>query len=910
MIEKIGNNEIIVNDYTSNFNIKEMIHENLIPKAFPNIPMNKLNVGFNGIISEYIGQVIEDVYSTDVLMMNEAFINKAILSNSIYNEASIYDLGYSFAVPSRCDFALQLSLEDVIKYSEIVPNTSIYRYVIDKDTRIMLGENNYRLDYDIVIDNMMQNGRRIFKIYYDIGDINSISEINNKYIKYQTTTIDWLVMFLNLKEFNRKVDEVSITDNLITTNSDIEISWDDQIAGMDLIYVDPLGNRLPMKLKIENTKYSTEPFVWYRFKNDNTMVLRFSSNEHYWTPEFNSKIEYTIYTCNGSKSNFDIYDNKSGVPVEKVVERFSYNASTRMVALCYGGSVGGINKGDIEDLRNDVILTKNTCNSLGTTTDIEMWFQKYSNKYGNKSKFFKRRDDPSGQLFAQFVSINDNTYIYPTNTLSLELDENDIDYINTNKEEFTINAGNIWEYKSDSRDTVKIVKNNGSNLTIMDDDVTLISNSKDFLFVNPFIIKVYKNPMMAVCYNYLLNHTSWPDDIPLNINSFYQFQLATFNIRRSLSSKMNNAYQIEIICVPSVTSDEKIKYIEGIGDEFPLINNRLRLVMIIQTAKDGEVGFIEMKPSKQREAGSIVFETKIFVKDNILDDDVVEIDLAKTAGMKSLISTGPNTGKVFLDINEPRFHFVTMMKDPSKDGNGLFTEPSFERYTMTNRFINDYRNLELYKSMSMMRSHTKISKDNGKYFITTNLIPFLKWNLPLDEQKMTFFIQALNNQYKAMEPVLSKISGNAFLDFKLFNTYGKSNNYYVGPQDGIDNLRDSNILLDDVYIKIKLRMAVYDRSLYTQTADEVKKEIISFFDKLNNGDSMDVHVSNIIRNIESNHSNVKYIRFLGFNSYDANKQSIFIKFNEINKLNKDKLQTHVPELIRVNNDSIFIIEEI
>ena len=377
---------------------------------------------------------------------------------------------------------MQLSLEDVIKYSEPVPNTSINRYVIDKDTRIILGDNNYRLDYDIVIDNMMQNGRRIFKIYYDIEEINSISEINNKYIKYQTTTIDWLVMFLNLKEFNRKVDEVSITDNLITTNSDIEISWDDQIAGLDLIYIDPLGNRLPMKLKIENTKYSTEPFVWYRFKNDNTMILKFSSNEHYWTPEFNSKIEYTIYTCNGARSNFDVYDNKAGIPVEKMSERYSYNASTRMVALSYGGSLGGINKGNIEDLRNDVIIAKNTCNSLGTTSDIEMWFQKYANKYGNKSKFFKRRDDPSGQLFAQFVNINDDTYIHPTNTLSIELNEEDIDNINIDKEEFTINAGNIWEYKTDSRDTVKMVKKNDNNLTIMDEEVELISKSKDFLF--------------------------------------------------------------------------------------------------------------------------------------------------------------------------------------------------------------------------------------------------------------------------------------------------------------------------------------------------------------------------------------------------------------------------------------------
>lgn len=117
MLEKIGSKDVIVHNYTSNFDVKEFIQEVLIPKAFPGIPMNKLNVGFNGVISEYVGQAIEDAHATSSLMMNESFITKAILPKSIYAEASAYDLGYSFATPSRCDFALQLSLSDVIQYS-------------------------------------------------------------------------------------------------------------------------------------------------------------------------------------------------------------------------------------------------------------------------------------------------------------------------------------------------------------------------------------------------------------------------------------------------------------------------------------------------------------------------------------------------------------------------------------------------------------------------------------------------------------------------------------------------------------------------------------------------------------------------------------------------------------------------
>ena len=77
-----------------------------IPKAFPNIPMNKMNLGFTGLVSEYLSHVIEDSYGTASLMMNESFITRAVLPNSIYSEAALFDIGYTFATPSRCSFAL------------------------------------------------------------------------------------------------------------------------------------------------------------------------------------------------------------------------------------------------------------------------------------------------------------------------------------------------------------------------------------------------------------------------------------------------------------------------------------------------------------------------------------------------------------------------------------------------------------------------------------------------------------------------------------------------------------------------------------------------------------------------------------------------------------------------------------
>lgn len=183
MIEKIGNQDIFVRDYTSNFNVKEFIQDVLIPKAFPDIPINKLNVGLTGIASEMISQAIEDSYATASLMMNESFITRAVLPSSIYSEASLFNLGYTFAKPSQCNFAVQLWLDDIIKNSSRVSNTQTMRYYLDKNTRVVLGGNTYRFDYDIIIDHQYIEGRLVFNIYYDNKEKNYIAIATNKYVK-------------------------------------------------------------------------------------------------------------------------------------------------------------------------------------------------------------------------------------------------------------------------------------------------------------------------------------------------------------------------------------------------------------------------------------------------------------------------------------------------------------------------------------------------------------------------------------------------------------------------------------------------------------------------------------------------------------------------------------------------------
>ena len=211
----------------------------------------------------------------------------------------------------------------------------------------------------------------------------------------------------------------------------------------------------------------------------------------------------------------------------------------------------------------------------------------------------------------------------------------------------------------------------------------------------------------------------------------------------------------------------------------------------------------------------------------------------------------------------------------------------------------------------MMRSVISFNKeDDGTYTVESSLTPFIKYDIALDDDRMKYFIRAYTDQYSAMEPILSKLNGNTSIDFKLYNTYGRSSNYYIGPMDGDDVLQNSTILLDNVYVNIKFRMNVYDRTMWSQTVESVVTEIKGFFESLNNEERQDIHVSDLIHLIMEDQPNVRYIRFLGFNDYDANKQSIFVKFNDISELKEDQLHIHVPEMIRVDSNSIDIIEEV
>jgi hypothetical protein len=963
MLESYNNQQLIVRDYTDNFSVKNYIVDEMIPKAFPGIPMNKLNLGFVGVVSEYIAMAVEDSYYTSSLMLNENFITRAILPDSIYSEAALFDLGYNFATCSKCDFLLELWKDDVVAKATRRVGTSIWDYKLDKDTKIILGDNIYRLDYDVLISFQYMNGQPVFEAQYLNDWVNSIAVTNNRFIKNILYNNGWLVLFVTLQEVERIVLEETVSDNTVTSASDIEINWDNHLAGIDVTYISPTGERLPMKKKIVYSDPEVTPYIYYKFSDDNQIKCTFTETPNYFRPAFNSKIEFTLYICHGASANFDLFDGQTQVIVEKTGDKYEYNVETNIVAYCCSGSALGTDRKDLEMLRDDVKVAYNTANVISTDHDLDEWFNNFAMRYNTKAYFFKRRDDPSGRLFSQFMAITNNSYIYPTNTLNIEVSENQFDFVDISSNEFILKPGHLWKYKprdvcacpKENRNTLVLVgrdiskhavnsdgtlnnllKSDGKAM-ITDDDIPLIDdNDPDldnrFMFVNPFYIKITRKPGISACYNYLIHSHTAPVETFHNDRQFLHFQILSVTIDRALSKSYPNQYNVKIAVGPVIQEDmigPGYKYVQDYDPSLTpeerkaaLINNNLRILMVFKTTILGETGYCEMVPTGKDPSGFITFESRIRVNDILRPDSTIEIVDSEVI---SLVKKGITAGLKFIDSANSMIDFVTLLRSSEAPKSPIYGDPNFcdpedmttNLWEVTNRFSNDYRELQLYKPMSMMRSIVSFQEAkmdltpdpampelpiNGYgYVVTAKLMPFLKYNIPLDDAKMTYFIKAFNEQYSIVEPVLfERLDNNCHLDLKLFNTYGKSINYYLG---------DTEELLESVRVRVSFRIAVNDRSSFTTTANSIKNQIQEFFTSLNNNKVHNIYISNLIKILETENPNLNHLKFLAINDSDPHNQYIRARFKDISDLDENDMSIFVPEMIIVEAPDITLTEE-
>ena len=567
--------EVILNNISDDAQAKQYISNVLMPRVFHDIPLNILNTGSLSIINEYMSQAMEQIGFTSAFYFNESFITKAVLPDSIYSEAAIFNIGYSFGIPSTCNFLLELKVEDIYKNSVYNADNGLYEFILDKETKFNLDNGNvYSLDYDILIQYMTvatsQSTAPIpaWNIQYMMDDeMNSVAVNKNPYIIHRVTDT-WLCLIVTASEYTRQVHKVvnNMTNGI--PNQDFVVSCNDTIAGFDIKYIIGDGNEqwIPHDhiLPIHSSVPDQDPYIHYIMDNPQTIRFMFQlDGAKYFVPKLNSSFEITIYTCHGKAANFTGFKEDEQPSVVTESRRYPNNGNVMKAAFVLSGSVGGTDIGNVDTVRRETIEAYNTANVISTDHDISEWFKTFFFKNILYPFFYKRRDDPWGRIWAGFIALKDDEdIVFRTNTLHAMIPYRILYNNNENTvtdNEIIIPPGWLWVYTGTDRYTVKPYTSGSSYVVEMADTLSTVTSK--FVFANPFGIRIQKSPFSIGYFNPWINdYTTFTRVEKMNVNTeelvndlsiIYHATPLSVNIKRTFK---DDFYNISTFINPTVAT--------------------------------------------------------------------------------------------------------------------------------------------------------------------------------------------------------------------------------------------------------------------------------------------------------------------------------------------------------------------
>lgn len=919
--------ESVTRDYIDNFSIKEMSQNELVPKYFEGFDVSNLNVGLLGYTTELIADGLEDTFNSVSTLHEEMFSNRAKFPSSILSHAAIFQLSNGMATAATCDFILIMNESYVIKNFQNENGT--LSFYIDKDTKILVEDIIFTLDYDIVIRGIKRevaNGY-IYSAQYVVDEFNnSISNITTPYININKSANGMLTLKVTCHQCQRVTQYESIVNNTKINLPSFDISFENQLAGFDVFYKSSTDSGYNTQLT-KLTKYSSPlktPFCYYSFTDEQVLTILFGNRDSYFQPDFNSEIEVVMYITNGKDGNFETYDGKD-ISVVTTSERYPYNDNFFLVAQTLSASSGGMNTRTLEELQALTVEGYRTATVYATDNDLMEYFNNYEYRYGNECLFIKKRDDVVDRLYSGFIIMKKDDYIYPTNTLYLDtnLDEmanteinkyildpgclftyndqgNAVILSDTAKEEehreayeqyltdheLTDDKYSFWQYLSDNDINTKY--------TMFDTDkLEELRSTTDFLYTNPFLISVTKSPNLVGLYLTVINQTSAVDFLDQNLDVFDQFIITRLTVNRELEQERK--YRLETALMPSATLSVDEKVISVYGDSSRNAENLIRVVATFEDSDGRNLCFTELTPIEKTTDGTYLFEGFVYTDDHVttsgkfrLTDNIVYMDTLED--MLIPMSTVVNIYVLFRGNGIPNDNIFQQYQD------------DFYGYSWTNIYSTDNDPITFIKPMNMIKCELTYKdpqlEGNQSGDCQISSVPLIGVECMDDEDRWDYFITTFNDQYRNLEKTVDYLQTSTHIDLKFYNTYGRSKNFIIGDEV------DGESLIDTINIKIKYYVWVMPNTDQLKAETDLKQFIKDSIEAINTDGTNSFYNSNMMRTIENNFAYVHHIKFIGINHYDPKYQTVKNVTVDLNTLTKEERIRYVPEILVANLDNI------
>lgn len=917
--------ESITRSYIDNFSVKEMAKTVLVPKYFEGFDVSDLNVGLIGYTSELISDGLEDTFNTVSTLHEEMFVNRAKLPSSILSHAAIFQLNNGFATAASCDFILILNESYVIQNFENVNGTNTF--YIDKDTKILVEDIIFTLDYDIAIRGVKKevaNGY-IYSAQYVVNDFsNSVSSITTPYININKSSDGRLTLKVTCHQCQRYSHYENIINNTKINLPKFEINFEKQLAGFDIFYKGSSDSDYNTQLT-KLAKYASPlktPFCYYAFTDESVLSILFSNNGSYWQPDFNSDVEVTMYITDGASGNFDVYEGKD-VSVVTTSERYSYNDNFFIFAQVLSASSGGKDSMTLEELQALSTEGYRTANVYATDNDLMEYFNNYKYRYDNECIFIKKRDDVVDRLYSGFIIMRKDDYIYPTNTLYLDTNLNEMSNTDVNK--YIVDPGCLFTYNEDGHATFLKDTDLESeyqelyNEYLTDNDLTTadysfweyladndlsvkktIFNTEDidslledgqFIYTNPFLIAVTKQPNLVGLYLTIINQSCSVDFLDQNLEVFDQFIITNVSASRELEKDRKYTFKTALLPSASLSTEEEV--ITVYGDKEKTSENLVRVVACIEDESGTNLCFTELIPTEKTLSGTYNFEGNFFTDDHVTSTNKFRI----TDNITPMVDIEDMLVPMNAVVN-----IYVLIKDSGSDNIFKKYDESFDGYTWTNIYSTDNDKITFIKPMNMIKCDLTYKDYRlDQYQIgdcTISEVPFIGVECLDDEERFDYFISTFADQYKNLENTVDYLKTSTNIDLKFYNTYGKSKNFIIGDEV------DGQSLIDTINITIRYYVWVNPNTNQITAERDLKQFIKDYIEEINDDGTNSFYNSNMMKTIENQFSYVHHLKFIGINKYDPKYQSVQNVTVDLDELSKEDRIRYVPEILVANLENI------
>ncbi|BDH16471.1 MAG: hypothetical protein [Bacteriophage sp.] len=580
--------------------------------------------------------------------------------------------------------------------------------------------------------------------------------------------------------------------------------------------------------------------MYYTYVGDDILRIYFSNKPSEFRPIFNSKLKIEAFTTNAEEGNFNYSGNIS--IRDPNLEKVNYSC-----VLLNNGPIGGSSNKSFKDTKIALMQKLRTRNSITTSYDLQTYFDQIKKEnFDTKSDFkvVKLRDDIIRRQFSMYIlSRNKSNDIIPSNTIDLELTLDEIHQM-----DYSLKTGTLIIYDR--------IENRYRLLKDTEIPEVHLNSNDTYLYSLPFLINLDFNefPKANVYF------TNYSKNIQLgynylNLNTPYEILVNNYEISR------NPFYDLDSFTLSTYINTN--------------INNIANIKVRATIVKNNEyIGYVDL----ERVSDTSEYSCQINASDEFSKDGKYIIrNTFRDINDDSLID------EIYLD-GEYHLEFGVLLYEAqnNQEKKGIYNRMNnLENYILIS-ILESYNAITFAEDLSNIM-YCQVNYDTIVGKVQIRHIPVIGSIAYLNQEQNMEIMNDIFNAIQVAKVASANLENNTSIDVKLFNTYGKSKYFDI---DSID-IRIKMVISLNIYITKELEKAIKEFIMeYVESCNTTLEKRFSF--------------SNLIRLLESNFSEIKFIKFFSING--GNVQSIK-KITSVDETLEALPYNYVPEFLTVRKNS-------